>query len=229
MFGWSDIIQNTQTVELEGFNKSFQWGSKYARGLVVLNKTNKDRIAHLWWGIMVIANSLIYVIPKNDIFWMTLLYPILYLLCLSLQVCDVDSPRAETICPAHNTIQYGAHDTICSVIHLPFLAGKQRLVITACDQKHHTQPTTAACAVMMCSGYNNGGLLRVPDAVRFWWIYSCYWNILVVICSILCSFLTLVCVKNVPYRIVSSSERIVIHTVASVSLVYWCAGVSFQP
>ena len=52
-------------------NKSFQWGSKYACGLGVLNKINKDRIAHLWWGIMVIANSLIYVIPKNDIFWMT--------------------------------------------------------------------------------------------------------------------------------------------------------------
>ena len=52
-------------------NKSFQWGSKYARGLVVLNKINKDRIAHPWWGIMVIANILIYVIQKNDIFWMT--------------------------------------------------------------------------------------------------------------------------------------------------------------
>ena len=54
--------------------------------------------------------------------------------------------------------RYGAHHTICSSIHLPFLAGKQRLVITACDQKHRTQPTTAACAVMMRSGYNNGGL-----------------------------------------------------------------------
>ena len=34
----------------------------YARGLVALNKINMDRIAHLWWGIMVIADSLIYVI-----------------------------------------------------------------------------------------------------------------------------------------------------------------------
>ena len=58
-----------QTIELG--NTSFQWGSKYARGLVVLNKINKDRIAHLWWEIMVIANSPICVIPKNDIFWMT--------------------------------------------------------------------------------------------------------------------------------------------------------------
>ena len=29
------------------WNKSCQWVSKYARGLVVLNKINKDRIAHL--------------------------------------------------------------------------------------------------------------------------------------------------------------------------------------
>ena len=53
----------------QNHNKSFLWGSKYARGLVVLNKINKDRIAHLWWGITVIANSLIYVISNNDIFW----------------------------------------------------------------------------------------------------------------------------------------------------------------
>ena len=63
--------------------------------------------------------------------------------------------------------RYGAHDTICSAIHLPFLAGKQRLVITACDQKHRTQPTTAACAVMMRSGYNNGGLLGVSRCSVF--------------------------------------------------------------
>ena len=68
-----------------------------------------------------------------------------------------------------------------------------------------------------------------PDAVCLWWIYSCYWNILVVICGISCSFLTLVCVTTVPYRIVSSSERIAICTVAFVSAVYRCAGVSFQP
>ena len=69
------------------------------------------------------------------------------------------SPRYDTI--------YGAHDTICSAIHLPFLAGKQRLVIMACDQKHRTQPTTAACAVMMRSGYNNGGHLRVSRCSVF--------------------------------------------------------------
>ena len=55
-----------------------------------------------------------------------------------------------------------------------------------------------------------------------WWIYSCYWNILVVICGISCSFLTLVSVTTVPYCIVSSSERIAICTVASVSAVYRC-------
>ena len=62
---------------------------------------------------------------------------------------------------------YGAHDTICSPIHLPFLAGKQRLVIPACDQKHHTPPTTTACAVIMSNGYNNGGLLRVSRCSVF--------------------------------------------------------------
>ena len=57
--------------------------------------------------------------------------------------------------------RYDAHDMIRSAIHLPFLPGKQRLVIPACDQKHCTPPTTTACAVMMRSGYNNGGLLGV--------------------------------------------------------------------
>ena len=33
-------------------NKSLQWGSKYARGLVVLNWINMDRIVHLWWRIL---------------------------------------------------------------------------------------------------------------------------------------------------------------------------------
>ena len=66
-----DLCRHMASLGHNELNKSFQWGSKYARGLVVLNKINKDRIAHLWWGIMVIANSLIYVIPKNDILWMT--------------------------------------------------------------------------------------------------------------------------------------------------------------
>ena len=72
---------------------------------------------------------------------------------------------------AQTTIQYdtryGAHDTICSAIHLPFLAGKQRLVIPACDQKHRTSPITTACAVMMRNSYNNGGLLRVSRCSVF--------------------------------------------------------------
>ena len=63
--------------------------------------------------------------------------------------------------------QYAAHDAIRSTIHLPFLPGKQRLVITACDQKHCTPPTTTACAVMMHSGYNNGGLLGVSRCSVF--------------------------------------------------------------
>ena len=63
--------------------------------------------------------------------------------------------------------RYNAHATIRSAIHLPFLPGKQRLVIPAWDQKHCTPPTTTACAVMMRSGYNNGGLLGVSRCSVF--------------------------------------------------------------
>ena len=107
--------------------------------------------------------------------------------------------------------QYGAHDTIYSAIHLPFLAGKQRLVILACNQKHCTPPITTACAVMMRNGYNNGSFLRVSRCSVFAMnlFVLLEWNILVVICGISCSFLTLVSVTTVPYRIVSLSERIV--------------------
>ena len=65
----------------------------------------------------------------------------------------------------YNT-RYDAHDTIRSAIHWPFLPGKQRLVIPACDQKHCTPPTTTACTVMVRSGYNNGGLLGVSRCSR---------------------------------------------------------------
>ena len=40
-------------------------------------------------------------------------------------------------------------------------------MIPACDQKHCTPPTTTACAVMMRSGYNNGGLLGVSRCSVF--------------------------------------------------------------
>ena len=63
--------------------------------------------------------------------------------------------------------RYDAHDTIRSAIHLPFLFGKQRLVIPACDQKHCIPPTITSCAVMMRSGYNNGGLLGVSRCSVF--------------------------------------------------------------
>ena len=121
--------------------------------------------------------------------------------------------------------RYDAHDTIRSAIHLPFLPGKQRLVIPACDQKHCTPPTTTACAVVTTMAAS----LEFPDAVCLWWIHSFYWNILIVFCGILCWFLTLACVTSVPYRIVSSSERIAIRTVAFVSAIYRCASVWFQP
>ena len=62
---------------------------------------------------------------------------------------------------------YDAHDTIHSPIYLPFFPMKQRLVILACDQKHCTPPTTTACAEMMRSGYNNGGLLWVSRCSVF--------------------------------------------------------------
>ena len=66
-----------------------------------------------------------------------------------------------------HTIRCTRYDTIRSAIHLPFLPGKQRLVIPACDQRPCTPPTTTACAVMMRSGYNNGGLLGVSRCSVF--------------------------------------------------------------
>ena len=75
---------------------------------------------------------------------------------------------------------------------------------------------------MMRSGYNNGGLLRVSRCSVF------VMNSLILLeytdcfCGISCSFLTLACVTSVPYRIVSSSERIAIRTVAFVSAIYRC-------
>ena len=122
---------------------------------------------------------------------------------------------------------YGAHNTIhvCSAIHLPFLAGKRRLVIMACDQKHRTQPTTAACAVMMRSDYN-----RVSRCSVF------LINLLVLLEYTGCYLWYLVFVSNfgmcynctLSYRIVLRGGN-AICTVASVSPVYRCAGVSFQP
>ena len=127
--------------------------------------------------------------------------------------------------------RYAAHDTIRSAIHLPFLPGKQRLVIPACDQKHCTRPTTTACAVMMRSGYNNGGLLGVSRCS----VFVMNWLILLEYTD--CFLWYLVFVSNfgmcyictVSYRIVSSSEHIAIRTIAFVSAIYRCAGVSFQP
>ena len=86
--------------------------------------------------------------------------------CIWLLQCQLGLKRYALPTIWYDT-RYGAHDTICSGIHLPFLAGKQRLVITACYQKHRTQPTTAAWAVMMRSGYNNGGPLGVSRCTVF--------------------------------------------------------------
>ena len=126
---------------------------------------------------------------------------------------------------------YDAHNTIRSAIHLPFLLGKQRLVIPACDQKHCTPPTATACAVMMRSAYNNGGLLGVSRCSVF------VMNSLILLEYTDCFLWYLMFVANfgmcyictAPYRIVSSSERIAIRTAAFVSAIYQCAGVLFQP
>ena len=122
--------------------------------------------------------------------------------------------------------RYDAQDTIRSAIHLPFLPGKQRFVIPACDQKHCTPPTTTACAVMMRSGYNNGSLLGVSRCSVF------MMNSLVLLEYTDCFLWYLVFVSNLGMCYictVSSSERIAIRTVAFVSAIYRCAGVSFQP
>ena len=125
--------------------------------------------------------------------------------------------------------RYGAHDTICSVIRLPFLAGKQRLVIPACDQKHCNPPITTACAVMMRNGYNNGGLHRVSRCSVF------VMSLLVLLEYTGCYLRYLIFVSNfgkchnctVSYHIFLRAYRDI--TIASVSVLYRCAGVSFQP
>ena len=78
--------------------------------------------------------------------------------------------RAETIRPDHDRIRCTIWCTRYDMFRDTFailLAGKQRLVIPACDQKHSTPPITTACAVMMCNGYNNGGLLIVSRCSVF--------------------------------------------------------------
>ena len=124
---------------------------------------------------------------------------------------------------------YDAHDTIRSAIHLPFLPGKQRLVIPACDQKHCTPPTTTACAVMMRSGYNNGGLLGVSRCSVF------VMNSLILLEYTDCFLWYLVFVSNfgmcyictVSYRIVLRAYRDTYRSLCIGDI--RCAGVSFQP
>ena len=120
------------------------------------------------------------------------------------------------------------HDTIRSAIHLPFLPGKQRLVIPACDQKLYTPPTTTACTVMMRSGYNNGGLLGVSRCSVF------VMNSLILLEYTDCYLWYLMFISNFGMcYICTISYPIVLRayhdtTVAFVSAIYRCAGVSFQ-
>ena len=127
---------------------------------------------------------------------------------------------------AQTTIQYdtryGAHDTICSTIHLPSLAGKQRPVIPACDQKHRTPPTTTACAVMMRNGCNNGGPLRFSRCRVF------VMNLLMLLEYTDCYLRYFVLVSNFG-MCYNCTLLYCIFLIASVSAVYRCAGVSFQP
>ena len=123
-------------------------------------------------------------------------------------------------------MRYDANDRICSAIYLPFLAGKQRLVITACDQKHRTQPTTAACAEMMRSGYNNGSLLGVSrcsvflkNLLMLLKYTGCYLRSFVFISSFcMCYNCT------VSYRVFLRAYRDMY-----CGLYRWYTGVSFQP
>ena len=135
------------------------------------------------------------------------------------------------ICPDHDTIWYAIRCTRYDMFRDTFAILSWEA--EACDPGLRSEAPHST--YYNCLRSNDAQRLQqwrppeFPDAVCLWWIYSCYWNILVVSCGISCSFLTLVCITTVPYRIVSSWERIAICTVASVSAVYWCAGVSFQP
>ena len=79
---------------------------------------------------------------------------------------------------------------------------------------------------MMRSGYNNGGILAVSRCSVF------VMNSLILLEYTDCFLWYLVFISSFGMCYictVSSSERIVIHTVAFVSAIYRCAGVSFQP
>ena len=133
---------------------------------------------------------------------------------------------------AEPTIQYdtrySAHDTIHSAIHfndLPLLAEKQRLAIRSTAL---LMPPTG-CAVMMCSSYNNGGLLRVFQVQCIWakftgfnWIY---WLLMWYFLFLSNFGICYKCTVSYHYLLL----RIAIHIGAPVSAVYRCAGVSFQP
>ena len=87
--------------------------------------------------------------------------------------------------------RYKVHDTIQSTIYLLFLAGKERPTIQACDQEHHTSPATGACTVIMCSVYNNEGVVgvssrsffgRISCFIRICWLLSLSisWSFLII-------------------------------------------------
>ena len=117
--------------------------------------------------------------------------------------------RAETIRKAHDTIRYTIQCTQYDTFRDTFqwfaaLSWEAK----ACDDglrsgaPHSSCPPTG-CAVMMCSSYNNGGLLGVFQVqciwakfTRFFWIY---WLLMWYFFG---SFLTLVYVTNVPYHTV---------------------------
>ena len=77
--------------------------------------------------------------------------------------------RGETIRFGHDTIRFMIHSWSYDIFHdtFLFLAWKQRPTILACHQENRTPPATAAWAVIMHSGYINGGLFEVSTC----WVF----------------------------------------------------------
>ena len=124
--------------------------------------------------------------------------------------------------PFHSTTIFTlAHLLPLSLAHLPQQKTPFKLAILYNNSIADAHPsflleeailsnTASAWAVLMCSGYSNSGLHRVSRCSVF------VLNLLILLEYILllfvaCSFLPLVCVKNVPYCIVISLECIIIH------------------
>ena len=118
---------------------------------------------------------------------------------------------------------------IHSTIYLPLLTGKSRDLWSLPAIRGTTHHLLLLLAQLRCAVVPTmvpPPPLTVSRSSLCWICLLFCKKILVVICGISCLFLTLVCIKTVLYRIVSSSECIVIYTRAATSTDFcnWLTG-----